>query len=124
MDKTERTLFMKALAGSVKEYVTRVEDRIRHWVSDELKALTSLVDERFATLPAPRHGINGKDGKDGAPGRDGIDGKDGATGPEGKPGLRGIDGKNGAPGLAGKDGAPGKDGIDGRPGPEGTRGAA
>ncbi len=67
MDRNERTLFMKALGGSVRDYVHKADSQIRAWVSGELKALSELFEERIKQIPEPR---NGKDG------RDGIDGKD------------------------------------------------
>ncbi len=62
MDKNERTLFMKALGSSVREYVQGMDERIRAWVKDELKVLADSIK-----LP---------EAIEGTPGRDGIDGKD------------------------------------------------
>lgn len=82
-------------------------------------ATHKAVSERWAQMPMPKDGLNGKDG---APG---LHGKDGAPGLNGKDGANGLDGKDGADGLNGKDGADGmdgKDGKDGAPGPQGERG--
>ncbi|MGL4489177.1 MAG: hypothetical protein ACRCU5_07025 [Rhizobiaceae bacterium] len=106
-------------------------DAIKSELSNQI---TSELNKKFSELPAPKDGIDGKDGapglngKDGRDGIDGKDGKDGAPGLDGKDGAPGVDGKNGvdgkdgAPGLNGKDGVPGIDGKDGAPGLDGKDG--
>lgn len=63
MDKAERTLFMKAMGSSVRDYVEKVDERIRSWVSSELKALTELFDERIRQIPTPEKGDKGDKGE-------------------------------------------------------------
>ncbi len=116
MDRSERTIFMKALGASVREYVEKADSRLRTWVSGELKALADLVEERVKSLPVP------KDGKDG---RDGIDGKDAPDVSASVMELRrAVSGEieslhahfteriNAIPAV--RDGKDGKDGIDGK----------
>lgn len=124
MDKSERTLFMKALGGSVREYVEKIDVRLRAWVSDELKALSELFEEKLKTLPTPKDGKDGRDGKDAdieefrklweqkyshVPTEKDwndllvrmIEGLPRAK--DGKDGQDGINGKDGQPGIDGKD---------------------
>ncbi len=77
------------------------------------------LEERIASLPAPRDGIDGKDGRDGIDGKDGAPGAPGERGADGAPGRDGVDGvhgKDGRDGIDGKDGAAGRDGEHGKDG--------
>lgn len=93
-----------------------------------LRGRLESLEAYVKALPAPRDGIDGKDGapgadgKDGAPGRDGVDGAPGRDGIDGAPGAKGDPGDRGEPGIAGKDGAPGLKGDAGETGRPGVDG--
>lgn len=120
MNKTERSAIVKALAVSVRGYVTPL--------------LAAIREEFAAKIREIPQGPEGKPGKDGV---DGITGKDGESiigpaGPQGEKGERGesVIGERGLQGIAGPKGDPGEsitgpagergaDGINGRDGKDG-----
>lgn len=126
-------------------------DAVKAYVDGSFSAFEKRViaiEQRLASLPAPKDGVPGRDGKDGADGKDGLNGKDGIDGKDGIPGLNGKDadpatvkslvvsevktavaaipaakdGVDGKDGANGKDGAPGRDGVDGKDGAAGRDG--
>lgn len=139
MTKEERGALVKSLSTVIKE----IDTVIRKWVTDELKALSDLIEERFKSLPVPKDGRDGKDGKDAdinhvqilsyldkkvadsvsnIPVINGKDGRDGATGSAGRDGIDGLSGVNGTDGKDGREGIDGKHGIDGINGKDGAAG--
>ncbi len=113
----------KALAPIVSKAINNAIEQLKSEIQLEIIALKSI--------PAPKDGINGIDGKDGTSvtiedilplipeAKNGVDGKDGRDGVDGKDGTsitiddilplipevkHGIDGKDGRDGINGKDG--------------------
>lgn len=103
----------------------------------------ALVDETVAravdSMPKPKDGRDGIDGKDGIPGIDGARGDCGAAGERGEKGDAGVDGRDGDPAVLravvdeavtlafaaipkAKDGAPGERGEQGPAGNDGAAG--
>lgn len=93
-----------AVTSSVKGYVGRVRDEI----NGRLDALT----KRFDSLPTPKDGENGRDGKDADP--DAVAELVLKRIPTPKDGAPGVNGKDGSPGRDGKDGINGEKGQDGK----------
>ena len=94
-----RPIIEAALASAQLEMERRVND---------------MVQRAIDRIPAPRDGLNGKDGRDGIDGKDGAPGKDGRDGVDGQKGIDGRDGMDGKDGRDGVDGQKGMDGKDGR----------
>lgn len=115
--------FGEQIVSAVKDYVARaVED---------LNARMNALDERLTNMPAPKDGINGKDGAPGErgevgpkgePGENGLEGPPGERGEKGEPGERGEPGPAGERGPPGESGARGERGVPGPPGQDGEDG--
>lgn len=138
----DTTALVKAVAAVVREQIAKAVQ--------SLSTRLDGVEQRFAELPEPKDGNDGKsvtvedvaplieqavskavaavpvpkdgiDGKDGEAGRDGV-GKDGRDGKDGKDGAPGERGETGPAGLPGERGADGLPGKDGRDGAPGQAG--
>ena len=86
----------------------------------KLEGTVSRLQRMMRNNGCSQNGIDGANGRDGAPGADGANGRDGAPGADG---ANGRDGAPGADGANGRDGAPGADGANGRDGAPGADGA-
>lgn len=77
------------------------------------KEIVAYIEEKISSLPEPKQGLPGKNGKS----------ITGPRGPAGKAGAPGRDGER-AIGTPGREGAPGKNGLPGKDGERGAQGAA
>ena len=138
MDKPERSALFKAINAVIREYGARVDGVLRKFLSDEIKALSDLFEERIKSLPEPKQGERGEKGEKGDTGERGpegvvgISGLRGEAGPAGERGEKGdrgeqgrsIKGDKGDPGERGERGLPGERGVAGSSGERGVAGSS
>jgi Collagen triple helix repeat (20 copies) len=140
----ERHIALREAEYKAAQSETR--ERLRDWISDELKIMSDLVAQKLASLRDGKNGEPGPVGPTGPEGIMGLQGLPGPRGPEGPMGLTGSVGSTGEPGprgekgergeqgligfqgddgekgLDGRDGIPGRDGLNGLQGERGTAG--
>src|SRR6185503_12420255 len=121
MEPWEISALAISVARVVREHASRTEEKLRTWISTELRALTDLVDEKFRSMPEPRQGERGEKGDKGDPGES-IKGDKGDSGERGERGERGEAGEKGDIGPIGPRGEVGERGLPGEKGEPGSIG--